>query len=71
MSKKYYLLPQENVGDLDRQRTGFNSGFDEDDAKEVEVLDIGQAYQEAVKSGYMTITQYLKANKYLIVKIIE
>lgn len=65
MSKKYLIDADES-----HTRNGFRI-CEECDAKEVEVLDIDEVYQDAVKSGYMTITQYLKANKYLIVKIIE
>lgn len=73
MSKKYYLLPQENVGDLDRQRTGFNSGFDEDIAKEVEVLDdkeVEELDTAFANSDTVYLSNYLKANNYLIVKIV-
>ena len=41
------------------------------DAKEVEVLDDKQVNDEYQKSQFLGFTDYLKANKYLIVKIIE
>jgi len=66
MSKKHYLVEGKEM--FAWRNTEI---FQKSDAKEVEVLDIDEVYQDAVKSGYMTITQYLKANKYLIVKIVE
>lgn len=77
MSKKYFLIHQENVCDLNKQRTGFNSGFDDDIAKEVEVLDdatIKKLLSENTRlnqNSHKLFTDYLKANNLLIVKIIE
>ena len=64
MNKKYLIENAKDYG-------GMSLEVFKEDAKEVEVLDIDEVYQLAVVSGYMTITQYLKANKYLIVKIVE
>lgn len=64
MSKKYLI---------DEGKTFYKEGsecFFKSDAKEVEVLDINSVIVEAATDG-IRLHDYLKANKYLIVKIIE
>jgi len=66
MSKKYL------IDDFEEFKGSYI--FDKQDAKEVEVLDIDEQL-EVVEDDYLTshlnLPNYLKANKYLIVKIIE
>lgn len=62
MSKKKYLV--EDHADLQYY-------LDTNDAKEVEVLDIDEVYNDFIESEEYRLLDYLKANNLLIVKIIE
>ena len=72
MSKKHYLIDEENIKDIDPKEIGFNAAFDKGIAKEVEVLDYKTLKKmfDKHKDPMLTIKEFIKVEKLLIVKII-
>lgn len=64
MNKKYLIENAKDYG-------GMSLEVFKEDAKEVEVLDADEVYTDFIESEEYRLLDYLKANKYLIVKIIE